>query len=128
MTEVETEQLKKQQSRALDVSAPTGATIKHNHLQRTQDLLPMTRDDLEDIKGFDGLQTFFFGFGMFLFSGASWLALEKLYEAETLSMTPLLSVCLVSVGFGLICFVVGLVMRGRKIGKINRIISQTRPR
>ncbi len=85
----------------------------------------MDRNDLEDILGFDGLEIFFSGTGLFLLSGALWLGIEKILEQEAFSLTILLVVCAASIILGAVFFVVGMLMRKKKRSRIQRIFDET---
>lgn len=118
---------KAKQARALDLARPSGAMIKHNHLDRQQEVVGVTRDDLEDILGFDGVAASFGGLGMFLLSGSIWLIVENTLDADGFSMNSLMSFCISCGGFGVACLSAGLYFHSKKRGRIQRIFSQTKP-
>lgn len=87
----------------------------------------MTRDDLEDILGFDGVAAFFGGLGVFLLSGSAWLLVENALDADGFSMDALSSFCVASAIFGLACLAAGAFFHWKKRGRIKRIFDQTKP-
>lgn len=117
---------KTQQSRALDISRPSGATIHHNHLDRQQEVVGVTRDDLEDILGFDGVAAFFGGLGVFLLSGSVWLIAENWLSSEGFVFNELMSFCMASALFGAVSLLTGLFFHSKKRGRIQRIFNQTK--
>lgn len=85
---------------------------------RTDHYVYVTRNDLMEIGTFGWLHQSLFGVGMFFFSGAFWLAASILSEQKQFQITPSLTLCAVSMVFGLILAVVGVVIfcvRQRKI-------------
>ena len=121
------QELKARNNAALDLSRNTGAFIKHSHLERSQEVFPVTKDDLEDIGSFDTLATLFLSLGMFLTSGAGWLLVEKWLEASDFKLTPLTSFCTACLLFGLLSFAIGTILGKRKRKKIRRIFEQSKP-
>lgn len=116
-----------EQARALDVHRPTGALIVHSHLDRRQEVVGVTRDDLEDILGFDGIAAIFGGLGVFLLSGAAWLIVENALDADGFSMDSLMSFCIACAIFGVACLGAGWFFHSKKRGRIKRIFGQTTP-
>lgn len=125
MNDPEGEQLEGQRRRAIDTRPTGGSLILHSHLNRQQEVVAVTRDDLEDILGFDGMSAFFGAFGMFLLSGAGWILVERILSPSGFEMTALNAVCAASVVFGLISLATAFFFHSRKRGRINRIFSQT---
>ena len=117
--------LDKEQDRALDVYRPVGALIHSEYLERRQEIVPVNRNDLEDLLGFDAMEAFFGGGGIFLLSGAGWLALEKVMEQTDFVLTPLIAFCGACVVFGLIFLGVAVFMRIKKRHWITRIFQET---
>jgi hypothetical protein len=103
-----------------------GARIKHNYLERQQEIIAVNRSDLEDILTFDGMETTLSSIGLFLLSGALWLGIDKALGMETFTITPILAVCTCSIIGGTILLVVGLMMGRKKRDKIARIFKETR--
>ena len=118
---------KKEQDRALDVHRGVGAMIRHNHLDRQQEVAGVTRDDLEDLLGFDGIAAGFGALGMFLLSGAVWLIVENALDADGFAMNSLMGFCLASVIFGAASLFAGGFFHIKKRGRIKRIFAQTKP-
>ena len=87
----------------------------------------MNRTDLEDLKEFDGLQALFSNAGMFFFAGAFWIAFEQTMAAGGWVWTPLTIGSAISMAAGLILAYAGNKIRSRKIGRIDRIFSETIP-
>jgi hypothetical protein len=94
---------------------------------RKQEIVGVNRNDLDDIKEFDGMQALFANLGMFLLAGSTWLGLEKVLEQEVFHWTPLLAVCATASAVGIFFFAVGWRMRSKKIARIDRIFSETSP-
>jgi hypothetical protein len=117
---------KAEQARSLDIARPSGAMIKHNHLDRQQEVVGVTRDDLEDILGFDGVAAFFGGLGVFLLSGAIWLIAENTFDADGFSIDTLMAFCISCGIFGAASLGAGLFFHAKKRGRIQRIFSQTK--
>lgn len=117
---------KLEQSRALDVNRPSGAMILHSHLDRQQEVVGVTRDDLEDILSFDGVAACFAAFGMFLLSGAVWLIAENTLDNNGFAFDPLMAFCIPSVAFGMACLGAGVFFHLKKRSRITRIFSQTK--
>ncbi len=86
----------------------------------------MTRDDLEDILGFDGVAAFFGGFGLFMLSGAVWLIVENTLDKDGFSLDPLMSFCAAAVIFGVTFLATGAYFHSKKRGRIKRIFDQTK--
>lgn len=118
---------KAEQARALDTASPSGAMIKHSHLDRQQEVVGVTRDDLEDILGFDGVAAFFGGFGVFLLSGPIWLIAENTFDADGFSMNALMAFCISCGIFGVVSLGAGGFFHAKKRGRIQRIFNQTKP-
>lgn len=87
----------------------------------------MTRDDLEDILGFDGISALFGSFGVFLLSGASWLIVENWLDADGFKLDALMGFCLSASFFGVLCLLTGIFFHSRKRGRIKKIFDQTKP-
>lgn len=126
MTDNERKKRDAEQSRALDVHRPSGAMIYSDYLERRQEVIPVNRNDLEDILGFDAMEAFFVATGLFFLSGGVWLGAEKLLEQTQFAWTPVLVMCVMSTTFGAIFTIVGGVMRWKKRGRITRIFSETK--
>jgi len=122
----EAEKLQLERDRALDVYKPSGAVVSSEYLERRQEIVGVNRNDLEDIKGFDGMATIFGGLGMFLLSGAGWLLVDKILEQEKFQITPAISVCAVTSFCGAVFLLAGLYVQNRKRGRIDRIFNETR--
>jgi hypothetical protein len=75
---------------------------------RKQEIVGVNRNDLDDIKEFDGMQALFANLGMFLLAGSTWLGLEKVLEQEVFHWTPLLAVCATASAVGIFFFAVSL--------------------
>ena len=103
----------------------SGATFETSYLKRKQEVVPVTRSDLDDLIEFDSSELAFGGFGMFLLSGAVWLAAEKLLEQKQFGMNPLLWLCLLCVVVGIFLVIQAWRMHYRKIKRITRIYSET---
>jgi len=103
-----------------------GARIKHNYLERQQEIIAVNRNDLEDILSFDGMQSLLSGFGLFLLSGALWLGLDKILSEPSLAFTPELAICGCCVLFGVVFLSFGLYMGAKKRGRITRIYRETK--
>ena len=114
------------QAQALDIHRSSGAMIVHSHLNRQQEVIGVTRDDLEDILGFDGLAAGFGALGMFLLSGACWTLAENALDADGFAMDALSSFCIASIIFGAACLLAGILLHRRKRGRIRRIFDQTK--
>ncbi len=127
MTKQEEANIRAEQKRALDVYQPSGAMIVHNHLDRQQEVVVVTRDDLEGVLGFDGIAAGFGGLGMFLLSGSVWLILENSLDADGFTFDGLMGFCLASAVFGLVSLCAGLLFHFKKRGRIQRIFNQTKP-
>lgn len=126
MTEQENERRLIEQHRALDPNrSSAGALIVHSHLNRRQEVVGVTRDDLEDVLGFDGIAALFSGLGVFLLSGSIWLIVENALDADGFDMTSLMSFCLASAIFGAACLAAGVFFHAKKRGRIKRIFDQT---
>lgn len=115
------------QRRALDVQRPVGALMVPAYQQRTQVFIPVNRNDLEDLRTFDGLSAVFNGVGLFFLSGGLWLGVEKLTDERLISVTPGLVLCGAAVVLGGFFWVAGLVMDSKKRGRITRIFNETNP-
>lgn len=87
----------------------------------------MTRDDLEDILGFDGISAFFSGIGLFALSGAVWLLVENTLDEDGFAFDPLMAFCLAAVIFGFVFLGAGIFFHSKKRGRIKRIFDQTKP-
>lgn len=125
MTDHEGEKLRAEQARALDVYRRSGAMIMHQHLDRRQEVIGVTRDDLEDILSFDGMSAIMAAVGLFFLSGGGWLLVEKWLGKEGFALTPLAAFCFASVIFGLGFLTAGLYFHSKKRGRIKRIFDQT---
>lgn len=117
---------KAEQSRALDVNRSPGAMIHHSHLDRQQEVVGVTRDDLEDILGFDGVGAFCGGLGIFLLSGSTWLIAENWFDQDGFSMDALMAFCIACAFFGMFSLLLGLYFHTKKRGRIQRIFGQTK--
>lgn len=95
------------------------------YYSRTQQVIPVNRNDLEDLVTFDGLQFSAMSLGGFFLSGATWLGAEKLLDQEKFAWTPILALCSVSICFGLLALVAGFVLRNNKRRRLNRILKET---
>ena len=110
------------------VETPTGevgATISTTYLRRKQTVLPVNKNDLEDILDFDGMEIIFCGLGVFLLSGAIWLGIEKVSEQESFEWTVLLVVCAASIITGVIFLSAGGWAHYKKRRRIKRIFEET---
>lgn len=117
-----------EKARALDVYRPTGALIVHSHLDRRQEVIGVTRDDLEDVLAFDGMSAVFCGIGVFMLSGSVWLIVENALDVDGFAMDSLMSFCVASAVFGAGFLLAGGFFHARKRGRIRRIFDQTTPR
>jgi len=63
-----------------------------------------------------------FGVGAFFFSGAFWLVIELL--AHEFKFTAWIGMCLISMAFGGLCFVVGLVMFGLRQRRLDKYFDE----
>lgn len=118
---------KAEQSPALDVSKPSGAMIIHSHLDRQQEVVGVTKDDLDDILGFDGVAAALGGLGVFLPSGGLWLIDENTFDTDGFTMDSLMSFCIASGIFGAACLATSMFFHAKKRGRIQRIFNQTNP-
>ena len=110
------------------VETPTGeagATMSTTYLRRKQTVLPVNKNDLEDILDFDGMEIIFCGLGVFLLSGAIWLGIEKVSEQESFEWTVLLVVCAASIITGVIFLSAGGWAHYKKRRRIKRIFEET---
>jgi len=128
MTDNEEDARRAEQARALDVYKPTGAMIVHNHLHRHQDVISVTRDDLENILLFDGVSAFLYGFGTFMLSGSTWIIAENSLDVDGFGMTSLMSFCIASFIFGGVLLVIGAYFHFKKRSRISKLFEQTTPR
>lgn len=96
------------------------------HISRKQEIIGVTKDDLDDILGFDGIASLFGGLGVFLFSGASWLIVENWLYADGFKLDALMGFCLSASFFGCLCLLAGLFFHNRKRGRIKKIFNQTK--
>jgi hypothetical protein len=120
------ERLREEQSRALKPRA-SGAVIENTYLQRRQEYIAVNRNDLEDLRVFDALESWLFAVGMFFVSGATWLGVDKYFDTGHSARVLLLCVCILSVVFGGVMCGVALVMRVKKKERIDRIFAETKP-
>ena len=125
MTDEEHKKLKAEQGRALDISRPAGAAIVHTHLTRKQEVIGVTRDDLEDVLSFDGMAAGFGTLGMFFVSGSSWLIAENTFDQDGFVIDSLMSFCIAALIFGVAALLAAVFMHKRKRGRIKRIFDQT---
>ena len=125
MIDHEEERRRQEQARAIDIYRASGAVIKHEYLERRQEIVAVNKTDLEDIRTFDSLEQAMQTLGLFLLSGALWLGLDKIMSQPKFELTPVVSFCSASVVFGLLSLVAGLIMRNKKRARISRIFSET---
>lgn len=121
----EAEKLEQQRKRALDVFKPSGAVITARYLERRQEIVGVNRNDLEDILGFDGMAAVFGGLGMFLLSGAGWLLVDRLTQADAVAFTAPIAVLAVTSFTGLVFLAAGIYVHQKKRGRIDRIFKET---
>jgi len=100
--------------------------IKHSHLDRQQEVVGVTRDDLDDILGHDGISAFFGALGVFLLSGSVWLIVENTLDTDGFAMNSLMAFCISCFIFGLASLGAGTFFHVKKRGRINRIFEQTK--
>src|SRR3712207_1630200 len=106
MSEETREQIEEARRRALKPYV-SGAVVDTQYLQRRQEYVAVNRNDLEDLRTFDGLEMALFTIGMFFVSGATWLGIDKYYDMGHSGRTPLLFVCCLSVAFGMVMCAAG---------------------
>ena len=97
-----------------------GAKTIARYRHRYEDYIPVTLDDLREIKGFGWLQQAMFGMGMFFFSGAFWLLMAILADQKKLEITPWMGMCGLSIIFGFSLMAVGVVihyLRNKRLDK-----------
>lgn len=116
-----------EQSRALQLHAPSGAVVRTAYLERRQEFIAVNRNDLADLKIFDGLEAGLLGVGGFFFSGAVWLGVDKYFGASPRLVPAAVALCAMSAVFGLVMLGAGIVLRVVKRRRIDRIFSETRP-
>ncbi|MGJ8529800.1 hypothetical protein [Maritalea sp.] len=128
MSKHEDEQRKRVQQNALDIHHGSGSLIIHQHLDRQQEVVAVTRDDLEDVLSFDSVGALFGALGTFLLSGAGWLLVEKYFGDGDFIIDGLVGFCLAAAIFGVVSLFAGLLFFFKKRGRIKRIFAQTKPR
>lgn len=104
----------------------SGAVVTTSYLERRQEYVAVNRNDLEDLKAFDGMEATLFSFGSFFASGSAWLGVDKYFTDARMFANPLLLVCLISFVFGVVLCFAGLTMRLRKKRRIDRIFAETK--
>jgi hypothetical protein len=107
------------------IISQVGATFHHQYLERSQQVVAVNKNDLEDLLEFDTSAISFGGFGMFLLSGAFWLLMEKILEAKELLLTPVNAFCSLAVAIGVFLVYQGWRMHSRKRLRIERIFNET---
>lgn len=127
MTDQSEEGRKAEQARALDVTRPGGGMIQHSHLRRKQEVVGVTRDDLEVLLSFDGISAAFGALGMFMLSGAVWLIAENSLDEDGFVIDSLMSFCIACVAFGAVFLATAGFFHFKKRGRVKRIFDQTTP-
>ncbi|WP_166673652.1 hypothetical protein [Rhodovulum visakhapatnamense] len=118
------ETLEEMRRRALVISPQNSALLINRHMVREQKVVGVTKVDLETIRVFDGMSSFWASFGVFLLSGAGWVLVQQVLEAEALIITPLTAVCLTCVAFGALSLGAGVYFRSKKRGRIDQIFDE----
>ena len=126
MTDPEENARHREQQRALDVYAPSGAMIRNRYLERSQEVVAVNRYDLETIKDFDGRSSRFSAMGIFLMSGAFWLVMDRISAQEKFELTNTIISCIFSIILGIILAYVGFVFGKEKRKSIDRIFDETK--
>lgn len=117
---------KREQNRALDISKPTGAMIKHNYLNRVQDVIGVNRSDLEDILNSGSIEPFLFNFGIAALSGSLPLGISKLLSQKEFNFTALIAICACFTIFGIITLYCGFQMKKKRKSKIDILFEEAK--
>jgi hypothetical protein len=122
----ETGQTKRPRRRAAGGAADAGARVHAKYYDRHEEYVPVTRDDLREIRAFGWMQQSLFGVGTFFFSGAFWVLVELLAHQEQAGkyeFTAWMGMCVVSMTAGTLLAGVGLIfhsLRQRRLDKYFR--------
>ena len=101
--------------------------IRHQALDRFQEVVAVNRSDLESIREFDGATTGFGGVGTFLFGGGLWLGIDKFSDWDNGPFPVILVVCVAICVVGLVFLGVGAYFASKKRSCIDRIFNETKP-
>lgn len=114
-------------AQSLPVINQTGATLQNHYYERIQDVLPVNRNDLEDLLDFDATAVKFGAFGMFWVSGAFWILIEQFLTQKEFAMTTLTWFCGLCIVIGVFLAYQGREMHKKKRNRIERIFRETKP-
>ena len=86
----------------------------------------MTLDDLLEIRGVRWLQTALFDIGTFMFGGAFWKLVDLLSSQNKFEFTAWMTVCVLSMIFGVVLHGVGLCLFRIKLRRLDKYFFQIR--
>jgi hypothetical protein len=99
-----------------------GAKVHAHYQDRHEEYIPVTKDDLQEVRTFGWLQQSLFGTGTFFFSGAFWLLMELLSREP--KFTAFVAMCILSMAFGAILGAIGLVMFAIRQRRLNKYFEE----
>jgi hypothetical protein len=110
--------------RVLRAAGGEGARVHPHYQDRHEEYVLVIRDDLREIRSLGWLQQSLFGVGTFFFSGAFWLMIELMAHQERFEFTAWMGECVLSVLFGIVLAVVGLVLFTLRQRRLSKYFNQ----
>jgi hypothetical protein len=105
-----------------------GATLGTQYYDRTMGAVPVTIDELIDLKSGSIGEFNQFIFGEFLLAGAFWLGIERWWTTPDVWSDVLFWVCLVLFGAGALIMYFGFLQLKRRKDRMDRIIASAKLR
>jgi hypothetical protein len=102
-----------------------GAWVQQEYLARTEQVVGVNPEMLDDLLGDEVVSLGLFGLGEFFLAGAIWLAAEKISEQASFQMTTTLWACVFSIILGGVFCAVSVYFVSKRRGKIKRIMKNT---
>ena len=106
-----------------DTRPQTGASLKSNYLDRRQDVVGVSVDDLMDFKSARIEEFLQFVIGEFFAAGSIWLALERFATVPDWRQDAVFWICIVAFIAGVIITIFGYRQLKRRQTRIDRIIA-----
>lgn len=104
-----------------------GAKVTSTYLDRRQDTIGITVEELEDFKKSATDEAIQQTIGNFFVAGGFWLAVERFLTVASWRQDALFWVCLAVVGLGAVMSHFGYAQQRRRTARIDRIIQAARP-
>ncbi|WP_139218704.1 hypothetical protein [Roseivivax halotolerans] len=102
----------------------SGSTITTSYGTINQEVVPVTKDQLIEMKESSVEEFWQFAVAEFVVAGALWLAIEKLLDrSEGEPLSPIFWVCLVAVALGAVVGWAGFRQLQRRKTKIDKILE-----